>query len=148
MFAGGWNEGRHSDDVRPMKLTRRAFAASIAVVACLRGRGGHTQGVPMYGLIGKMTVVAGKRDELVAILLAGVSGMPGCLSYIVATDPADPNAIWITEAWDSKASHAASLTLPSVKEAIAKGRPLIASFGTGNVTSPVGGHGLVPALGR
>jgi len=34
----------------------------------------------MYGLIGKMTAVDGKRDELVAILLAGVSGMPGCLS--------------------------------------------------------------------
>ena len=56
-----------------------------------------------------MTVVEGKRDEMVAILLAGVSGMPGCLSYIVATDPADANAIWITEAWDSKASHDASL---------------------------------------
>ena len=34
----------------------------------------------MYGLIGKMKAVAGKRDDLVAILLAGVSAMPGCLS--------------------------------------------------------------------
>ena len=102
----------------------------------------------MYGLIGKMTVVEGKRDEMVAILLAGVSGMPGCLSYIVATDPTDANAIWITEAWDSKASHDASLTLPSVKEAIAKGRPLIAGFAPGNVTTPVGGHGLVLVKGR
>ena len=32
--------------------------------------------------------------------------MPGCLSYVVATDPAEPNGIWITEAWDSQASHA------------------------------------------
>ena len=101
----------------------------------------------MYGLIGKMTAVAGKRDDLIAILLAGVSGMPGCLSYIVAIDPADPNAIWITEAWDSKASHDASLTMPSVREAIAKGRPLIAGFGTGTVTTPVGGHGLTPVKG-
>ena len=96
----------------------------------------------MYGLIGKMTAVEGKRDELVAILLDGVSGMPGCLSYIVATDATDGNAIWITEAWDSKASHDASLALASVKAAIAKGRPLIAAFGNGTVTAPVGGHGL------
>ena len=89
-----------------------------------------------------MTAVAGKRDELVAILIAGVSGMPGCLSYIVATEPADPDAIWITEAWDSKASRDASLKLPSVRDAIAQGRPLIGSFGTGTVTTPVGGHGL------
>ena len=52
----------------------------------------------MYGLIGKMTAVEGRRDELIAVLLDGVAGMPGCLSYIVATDPADPNLIWITEA--------------------------------------------------
>ena len=103
------------------------------------------QGDGMYGLIGKMTAVDGKRDELVAILVAGVAGMPGCLSYIVATEPGDASAIWITEAWDSKASHEASLSLPAVRAAIAKGRPLIASFGSGTVTTPVGGHGLAAA---
>jgi quinol monooxygenase YgiN len=103
------------------------------------------QGAGMYGLIGKMTAVDGKRDELVAILVEGVAGMPGCLSYVVATDPADASAIWITEAWDSKASHDASLSLPAVRAAIAKGRPLIASFGDGTVTTPVGGHGLAAA---
>jgi quinol monooxygenase YgiN len=102
----------------------------------------------MYGLIGKMTTIPGKREELIAILLDGVSGMPGCLSYIVATDPADANAIWITEAWDSKESHAASLTLPQVKAAIVKGKPLIAGFSDGAVTTPVGGHGLVAFTGR
>ena len=99
----------------------------------------------MYGLIGKMTAVEGKRDELIAVLLDGVAGMPGCLSYIVATDPADPNLIWITEAWDSQASHQASLGLPAVKAAIARGRPLIAAFAPGTVTTPIGGHGLVAA---
>jgi len=68
--------------------------------------------------------------------------MPGCLSYIVAKDTGDANAIWITEAWDSKASHEASLSLPSVKEAIAKGRRLIAGFSDRVVTTPVGGTGL------
>ena len=99
----------------------------------------------MYGLIGKMTAVTGQRDALIAILLEGVSGMPGCLSYVVARDPADANAIWITEVWESQASHDASLTLPSVRRAIGLGKPLIAAFGEGTVTTPVGGHGLIPA---
>ena len=51
----------------------------------------------MYGLIGKMIAAPGKRDEFIAILVEGIGNMPGCLSYIVATDPADANAIWITE---------------------------------------------------
>ncbi len=101
----------------------------------------------MYGLIGKMTTVPGKRDELIAILLEGVANMPGCLSYVVAQDPGNDDAIWITEAWDRKESHAASLSLPSVKAAIAKGRPLIAGFSDHVITTPVGGHGLMtPAV--
>ncbi len=96
----------------------------------------------MYGLIGKMTAVEGQRDALIAILLEGVSGMPGCLSYIVAKDPSDANAIWITEVWDSQESHKASLSLPSVRDAITRGKPLIAGFGDHTVTEPVGGHGL------
>lgn len=96
----------------------------------------------MFGLIGKFTAHAGKRDELAAILTEGVAGMPGCLSYVVATDPTDSNVIWITEVWDSKQSHEASLTLPSVQEAIAKGRPLIAGMDMVAQTEPVGGHGL------
>ena len=99
----------------------------------------------MYGLIGKMLATPGQRDALIEILLDGVSGMPGCLSYVVAIDPNDPNGVWITEVWDSQASHSASLGLPSVKAAIAKGRPLIAGFDTHVVTTPVGGHGLPDA---
>lgn len=96
----------------------------------------------MYGLIGKITAVPGQRDALTAILLEGTVGMPGCLSYIVATDPADENALWVTEVWTDKASHDASLSLPSVRQAIARGRPLIAGFGESFVTTPVGGQGL------
>jgi len=97
----------------------------------------------MYGLIGKITTVAGKRDALIAILLEGVSGMPGCRSYVVAKDTVSDDALWITEVWDSEASHKASLTLPSVRAAIAAGRPLIAGFESQVTTTPVGGHGLV-----
>ena len=99
----------------------------------------------MYGLIGKMRAVAGQRDALIAILLDGVSGMPGCLSYVVARDPADADAIWVTEVWDSRASHEASLSLPSVKNAIGRGKPLIAGFDQHIETVPVGGHGIQAA---
>jgi quinol monooxygenase YgiN len=96
----------------------------------------------MYGLIGKMTAVAGERDALAAILLDGTHAMPGCLSYVIARDPADDNALWITEVWDSQASHKASLSLPSVQAAIAKGRPLIAGFSNRVETVPIGGYGI------
>jgi quinol monooxygenase YgiN len=96
----------------------------------------------MYGLIGKVTVVSGQRDALAALLLAGAETMPGCLSYIIAADPADADALWITEVWDSQASHQASLSLPAVQAAIAKGRPMIAGFSNRVETVPLGGHGL------
>lgn len=96
----------------------------------------------MYGLIGKMNAVPGKRDELAAIMLKGTKEMPGCFSYIVAADPSDPDGLWITEVWDSRESHQASLGLPTVQESIAKGRPLIAGFSNRVETAPLGGHGL------
>lgn len=98
----------------------------------------------MYGLIGKITALGGKRDELIEILVEGVAGMPGCLSYIVSRDPQDDDAIWVTEAWDSRASHEASLSLESVQHAIKLGRPLIDSMSDRRELVPVGGHGLVP----
>lgn len=96
----------------------------------------------MYGMIGKMNAVAGKRDALLEILLESVGDMPGCLSYVVHKDGKDADAIWISEAWDNEASHKASLQLPAVRAAIAKAKPLIASFGDYVITEPAGGHGL------
>ena len=96
----------------------------------------------MYGLIGKMMAAPGQRDALIDILLEGTERMPGCLSYIIARDPADANAIWITEVWDSEASHKASLSLPEVQAAITRARPMITGFGERFVTAPVGGVGL------
>lgn len=95
----------------------------------------------MYGLIGQIKAVAGQRDELVSIL-AGMNQMPGCLSYIVATDPMDQDSVWVTEVWSNAEAHAASLELPDVQAAIASGRPLIAAFGSRVETSPIGGIGL------
>ena len=96
----------------------------------------------MYGLIGKMTAKPGERDALVSAILDGSDSMPGCRSYVVAVDPTDANAVWITEVWDDEAAHKASLALPSVKAAIARAMPLIGDFGPSFVTTPVGGTGI------
>jgi quinol monooxygenase YgiN len=132
-----------------MTIQRRAFLAASAAAALAAATTTFAQpGAKMYGLIGKMIAAPGRRDELIAILLESVTNMPGCLSYIVAKDADDANGIWITEAWESKASHDASLSLPAVKAAIAKGRPLVAGFGDRIVTTPIGGHNLVAPRGR
>ena len=102
----------------------------------------------MYGLIGKLSAVPGKRDTLAGILLEGTQAMPGCLSYVIALDLADADALWITEVWESQARHKASLSLPAVQAAIAKGRPLIAAFRDRVETEPIGGHGLQKAESR
>ena len=96
----------------------------------------------MYGLIARIMAVAGKRGELAAILVPGEGGMPGCLSYIVAEDPVDADALWVTEVWVDEAAHKASLGLPAVQAAIAKGRPLIAGFDNRVVTNVLGGISL------
>src|SRR5690606_6310728 len=96
----------------------------------------------MHGLIGKRKAVPGQRDALTTMPLDGTEAMPGCISYVVAHDPQDPDAIWITGVWDSAESHEASLSLPEVRAAIARGRPLIADFEQYVQTVPLGGLGL------
>ena len=96
----------------------------------------------MYGLIGKMLSVEGAREELLRTMVNGMREMPGCLSYIIARDPVDPNALWITEVWESREEHQASLQLQTVQETIGKARPLIAGFGERFETEPVGGFGI------
>ena len=86
--------------------------------------------------------MAGQRDALATILLDSTEAMPGCLSYVIARDPTDDNALWITEVWDSPENHKASLSLPAVQAAIAKGRPLIAGVSNRVETVPIGGHGI------
>ena len=126
-----------------MKENRRKFIVSLAALAVAsKATVASAEDKGMYGVIAKMTTVAGQRDALIKILVEGTAAMPGCLSYIVAKDASDENAIWITEAWDSKESHDASLSLPAVKSAIAVGRPMIAGVGMHAVTQPAGGFGL------
>ena len=99
-----------------------------------------------FGLIAKIKANPGQGDALAEVLLDAASQMegsvPGCESYVIARDSGDPDAIWVTEVWESREAHAASLELESVKAAISRGRPLIAGFSDRVETTPVGGLGL------
>ena len=96
----------------------------------------------MWGLIVKITLVPGKRDEMIEILKQSAADMPGCISYVVAKDTADENSIWVTEVWDSQASHDASLSLPAVKDAIPRGKAIVSNFERIAVTAPLWGARL------
>lgn len=123
-----------------IEIGRRPLLAGLGL-ALLGGpaMGEETKVDATFGMIGKIKTQPGKRAELVSILAGGTGAMPGCRAYLIAEDVKDADAIWITESWDDKASHAASLQLPAVREAIAKGRPLIAGFELSAETRPVRG---------
>ena len=95
----------------------------------------------MYGLIAQIVFVDRGRSEVAAIL-AGIGEMPGCVSYVVAEDIAREDALWVTEVWESRKAHAASLELPAVRAAIEAGSPLIVGFEHRIETKPIGGPGL------
>ena len=127
-----------------MTLDRRqTLGAGFGLAMTMTAPSALSRESAMYGLIGKMTATPGNRDTLAAALLEGLNDMPGCLSYVVAEDPSDADALWITEVWDSPDSHQASLALPQVQAAITRARPVIAGFSDRRETRPIGGVGLL-----
>ncbi|MEM7134339.1 MAG: antibiotic biosynthesis monooxygenase [Chloroflexota bacterium] len=97
-----------------------------------------------YGLYGKLVTQAGKRDAVTEILLRDVNELKsvGCKLYIVNHAAEEPDAIWVTEVWDSAESHAASLQLPTVKAAIAEAMPMLTGEFDQVKLDVVGGLGL------
>jgi quinol monooxygenase YgiN len=91
----------------------------------------------MYGLISAIKAAPERQEELIAILRDNETGMPGCRSYQIARDKADPDLIWITEIWETPQDHKASLNLPSVQNAVARARPMITGFAHRFETEPV-----------
>jgi quinol monooxygenase YgiN len=129
-------------------MNRRTFFEQLTAVTLTSVLAGSQEASGMWGMIAKITVVPGKGDEMLAILKESAADMPGCLSYVVANDATDGNTIWVTEVWDSMASHEASLSLPAVKNAIPRGKAIVLNFEKIAVTSPVWGAGLPTAHAR
>src|SRR5690606_40208168 len=78
----------HGTGAYSMHFDRRRFlalaGAAVLTPAAIASAMTRSGGTEMFGLIGKMTAVAGQRDALAAILMEGTGSMPGCLSYIIA----------------------------------------------------------------
>ncbi|MDJ0751150.1 MAG: putative quinol monooxygenase [Woeseiaceae bacterium] len=125
-------------------MNRRDFAAGVGLsaIAAFCGSQSLAAQSQMHGVIDKLITHDGKRDELISILLKGTKDLPGCLSYVVSKDLEDANALWVTEVWESRQKSEESFLLESVQEIMAKGKPLIASFGERVETQPVGRVGL------
>jgi quinol monooxygenase YgiN len=85
----------------------------------------------MYGLIVKLTLLPGKRDEAIVLLTASSSNMPGCFSYVIGNDLADEDVLWVTEVWESHPAYDGSLTLAAVQAVIPRVKPLVAAFEEG-----------------
>ena len=123
-------------------MDRRAFLEYLAAATLTSVLAASQEASGMWGMIAKITVLPGRRDEMTRILKESAADMQGCLSYVVAKDAADENTIWVTEVWDSMASHDASLALPAVKNAIPRAKAVVSNFERIAVTSPVWGVGL------
>ncbi|WP_377513887.1 putative quinol monooxygenase [Micromonospora vulcania] len=97
-----------------------------------------------YGYIGSMKTTPGHRDDVVAILLSGVDGLreAGCDLYVVSVSTTDDVTIWVSEVWQSKEHHAASLQLPETRAAIGKAMPMLTGEFTGQELTVAGGLGV------
>lgn len=72
-----------------------------------------------FGLATKARALPDKHDELVGVL-ADVSclvfSVPGCMSYVVSTLPAEPDAVFITEFWDCRDSRESAFAMAGICE--------------------------------
>jgi quinol monooxygenase YgiN len=103
--------------------------------------------VARFGLCGKLVATAGNGDVLEGYLLEAASALEdvdGCHLYAVSRDPAEDEAIWVVEFWESAEAHQASLELSAVQQLISQARPVLAAMGDRFEFQPVGGKGLPP----
>lgn len=72
-----------------------------------------------YGLATKAHALPGKHKLLVETLeevTRLVFNVPGCLSYVVSTLPAEPDAVFITEFWDHPDSQRSAFAMAGIYE--------------------------------
>lgn len=98
-----------------------------------------------FGLAGSFRSQPGQADALADLLLEAARALDAhaeCEMYVVSRSADDPDAVWVTEVWASRAAHQASLEDERIREIIARARPLIAGLGERFELSPLGGKGL------
>jgi quinol monooxygenase YgiN len=97
-----------------------------------------------FGYIGSMKVKPGHRAEVAAVLVGAADGLraAGCVLYLVTESATDEDTIWVTEVWESKEHHDASLQMPEVAAAIGKVMPVLTGEFTQQQTNVLGGLGI------
>ncbi len=90
-----------------------------------------------------MRAQPGHRDDVIALLLADQSALAelGCLHYLVGTNDAEPDLVYVNELWVSAEAHDASLQLESVRAAIQDALPMLTGDFTNFGFEVVGGLG-------
>jgi len=81
-----------------------------------------------YLLHGKLNAISGQQKSLADILIEAsqlLKTAKGCRLYVIGLDELEPNAVYITEIWDSKEDHDNSLKVEGVRDLIVKAMPLL-----------------------
>src|SRR3954464_1499560 len=93
----------------------------------------------VFGYSATFVTRPGRRDEFASILREGFGSLAenGCRLYLIAGG-SDDVTLTVTELWDSREQHDASLQNPGTREAIGRALPLL--------TAPPSG-GELPVLG-
>lgn len=101
--------------------------------------------VSKFGIYGKLTAVAGQREQLERILLEAAESLQNhddCELYLVSVAPEDPNSVYVYEVWNSESAHQASLSLESTRTLIQQAKPILAGMERISTLVPRGGKGL------
>lgn len=99
-----------------------------------------------FGLHGSLKARESKGNQLASLLMKAsevLGTVAGCRLYVVSIDSEDEDLVWVTEVWDSKEDHAASLQQESIRSIIGEAMPLLDGMPTGGKSMKViGGLGL------
>ncbi len=100
-----------------------------------------------YFLHGKLTAKEGHSSELARILLEAsklLGSVKGCQLYAIGVEPDGGNSVFVTEIWDTKEDHDASLNTVGVRELIMQAMPILADKPTKGLELQIlGGVGVI-----
>lgn len=99
-----------------------------------------------YGMHGHFRAQPGQGEALAAVLLQAaelLADVDECRLYMVSRSIDDDDKVWVTEAWESREAHDASLEDERIRALITRALPLIAGPPVSTELRPEGGKGLV-----
>ena len=98
-----------------------------------------------YSLLGKFSVLEGKREQMVDILLDAAESMNDlvyCEHYQISISEDEPNSVYVYEVWSNEEAHQASLALDSTQTLIKKAKPMITGMERIKTLQTIGGKGI------